>query len=185
MSEKNPWTTLSSREVYSNPWLTLREDQVLRPNGSPGIYSVVSTRVAAGIVVLTPERDIVLVGQYRYPTEQYSWEIIAGGTDEGEEPLAAAKRELAEEAGLIAHKWHHVGVDLQMSNCITAEMGQIYIAEQLEDTELAPDETEELQLKRIPFNEAITQVESGEITDSFSVMGILLTKQWLEKQSNA
>ena len=182
MSEKNPWTTLSSREVYSNPWLTLREDQVLRPNGSPGIYSVVSTRVAAGVVVLTPERDIVLVGQYRYPTETYSWEMIAGGTDDDEEPLEAAKRELAEEAGLTAKTWHHVGVDLQLSNCITSEFGQVYIAQDLEDTDLAPDDTEELQLKRIPFDEALAQVESGEIFDGFSVIGILLAERWLAKQ---
>ena len=182
MSEKNPWTTLSSREVYSNEWLRLREDEVLRPNGSPGIYSVVETRVAAGVVVLTPAREIVLVGQYRYPTEVYSWEIIAGGTDEGEAPLEAAKRELGEEAGLIAHTWHHVGVDLQMSNCITAEIGQIYIAQDLEETDLAPDETEELRLKRIPFAEAVAQVERGEITDAFSVMGILLTQRWLGGQ---
>ena len=185
MSENNPWTTLNSREVYRNPWLSLREDEVLRPNGSPGIYSVVETRIAAGVVVLTLEWDIVLVGQYRYPTDQYSWEIIAGGTDDGEEPLAAAKRELAEEAGLIAKEWHHVGVDLQMSNCITAEMGQIYIAQDLEETDLAPDETEELQLKRIPFAKAVAQVESGELTDGFSVMGILMTQRWFEAQGDA
>lgn len=182
MSEENPWKTLQSEELYRNPWLSLREDQVLRPNGTPGIYSVVDTRIAAGVVVLTPENDIVLVGQYRYPTDQYSWEIVAGGTDVDELPIEAAQRELAEEAGLLAHRWHHIGVDLQLSNCITSEIGQVYIAQDLGDTVAAPDDTEALQLKTIPFSEALAQVESGEITDGFSVIGILLAQRWLTKQ---
>ena len=182
MSEENPWKTLETREVYSNHWMRLREDQVIRPNGSPGIYSVVDTRIAAGVVVLTPAREIVLVGQYRYPTDVYTWEIIAGGTDDDESPLEAAKRELAEEAGLTAQRWHHVGKDLQLSNCITSEIGHVYIAEDLQATTATPDDTEELQLKTIPFEQALAQVESGEIVDGFSVIGILLAQRWLEKQ---
>ena len=109
MRTENPWKTLESRLVYSNPWISVREDQVIRPDGQNGIYSVVETRIATGVVALTPERDVYLVGQYRYPTEMYSWEIIQGGADEDEEPLAACKRELQEEAGLIAKDWTPLG----------------------------------------------------------------------------
>ena len=182
MSEENPWKTIKSEEVYRNDWLSVREDQVIRPNGTPGIYGVVDTRIAAGVVVLTAEREIVLVGQYRYPTDCYSWEIIAGGTDDGESPLEAGKRELAEEAGLIAHRWDQVGVDLQLSNCITSEIGQIFIAQELEDTTAVPDDTEELKVKTIPFEEALEQVESGVITDGLSIIGILMAERWLAKE---
>ncbi|MCB0338105.1 MAG: hypothetical protein KDD53_00810, partial [Bdellovibrionales bacterium] len=69
---RNPWKKLSDKIVYSNDWISVREDQVIRPDGKPGIYGVVSSRVATGVVALTDQNDIHLIGQYRYPTEQYS-----------------------------------------------------------------------------------------------------------------
>jgi len=102
---QNPWQTKSSRLVYENAWIRVREDQVTCPDGQPGIYGVVETRIATGVIALTPQHEIYLVGQFRYPTGEYSWEIIEGGTEDGEEPLAAAKRELQEEAGLVARTW--------------------------------------------------------------------------------
>ena len=105
MSTENPWKRIESRTVYTNPWLTLREDRVIRPDGKSGIYTVVETRIATGVVALTPDEEIYLIGQYRYPTEEYSWEIVEGGSDPGEDPLDTAKRELREEAGLVAAQW--------------------------------------------------------------------------------
>ena len=98
----NPWKRLSTREVFRNAWLTLREDGVIRPDGEEAKYTVVDTRVATATIALTPDNHVYLIGQYRYPTDMYSWELVEGGADEGEDPLEAAQRELEEEAGLIA-----------------------------------------------------------------------------------
>ncbi|MFP6582983.1 MAG: NUDIX hydrolase [Candidatus Hydrogenedentota bacterium] len=177
----NPWKTVKSRIVYKNPWISVREDEVIQPNGTPGIYGVLDTRIANGVVALTPEREVYLVGQYRYPNDVYSWEIIEGGTDEGEEPLECAKRELKEEAGLIAQTWHLLGHEIHMSNCVTSEVGYLFIAEDLMETESDPDDTEILQIRKVPFTDAIAMVESGEIVDAFTIIGLLLAERWLAK----
>jgi 8-oxo-dGTP pyrophosphatase MutT (NUDIX family) len=176
----NPWVTLDSREIYRNPWITVREDQVLRPDGRPGIYGVVETRVATGVVALTPGHEIYLVGQYRYPMDQYSWEIIEGGTDTNDEPpIEAAKRELQEEAGLTADHWEPLGQELHLSNCHSSERGHLFLASGLTQVPASPEGTEELQLKKVPLAEAVAMVERGEINDAMSIMAILLAERRL------
>ena len=173
MTEKNPWTILNSREIYSNPWITVREDQVLTPNGNPGIYGVVKTRVATGVVALTPDNEIYLVGQFRYPTEVYSWEIIEGGAEEDEDPLDAIRRELREEAGLAAKEWSQLGGEIHLSNCHSSERGFLYIARDLQEVPQEPDDTEMLAVKKVPLSEAVRLVTSGEIVDALSIIAIL------------
>ncbi len=179
MGTRNPWKTISSRKVYSNPWMSVREDQVIRPDGQNGIYGVIDTRTATGVVALTPEHEVYLVGQYRYPTDVYSWEIVQGGVEEDEDPLTACKRELQEEAGLIAETWTPIGGEIHLSNCISSEKGYIFVAEGLSETEASPDGTEVLQLKKIPLSEAVRMAVSGEIVDAVSIIGILLAEKWL------
>ena len=179
MGTQNPWKTISSRKVYSNPWMSVREDQVIRPDGQNGIYGVIDTRTATGVVALTREHEVYLVGQYRYPTDVYSWEIVQGGADENEDPLTACKRELQEEAGLIAETWTPIGGEIHLSNCISSEKGYLFVAEGLSETEASPDGTEVLQLKKMPLSEAVRMAVSGEIVDAVSVIGILLAEKWL------
>ena len=181
----NPWTTLSTREIYANEWLRLREDQVVRPDGAQGIYGVIETRKATGVVALTPEREVYLVGQYRYPTQCYSWEIPEGGADEGEEALDAAKRELAEETGVIAKQWTPLSENIQVSNCISSELGYLYLAEDLEEVGAHPEGTEMLEVKRVPFEKAVSMVESGEIQDGMSIMAILLAERHLSRRGRS
>lgn len=174
MSEANPWKTVSSRVVYSNDWLRVREDEVIRPDGQPGIYGVVTPRsVATGVVALNDDDAITLVGQFRYTLDAYSWELPEGGSAPEETPLAAAQRELLEETGLRAGRWEQLGGPVHLSNCLTDEVGYIYLARELTQTEASPEGTEELQVARVPFAEALRRVEAGEITDSMSVIGIL------------
>ena len=109
----------------------MREDRVLRPNGTPGIYGVVEMKVATGVVAITAEQDVVLVGQWRYTFGQYSWEIIEGAAEPGEPPEHAAARELREEAGLRAKRWRRLGEPLALSNSVTNEVAYIYLAEGL------------------------------------------------------
>lgn len=171
--EVNPWRTISTRVVYQNPWITVREDQVITPGGSPGIYGVIETRVATAVAALTPRNEIYLVGQHRYPTSCYSWELIEGGSEEGEDPLAAAQRELAEEAGLIATEWQELGGEVHLSNCISAEVGRLFVARGLSEVTARPDDTERLTVRCVPLAEAVAMVDSGEIKDAISIIGIL------------
>lgn len=172
-SHLNPWTTLSSKEIYKNPWITVREDAVIRPDGNKGIYGVVSTRIATGIVALTPDKQIYLVGQYRYPTQRYSWEIIEGGSDHGETALAAAQRELQEEAGLIAGAWEPIGNVVHLSNCFSSEEAFFFLATDLTETGDEPDGTEVLEVVKVPLTQAMNMVLSGEITDAMSIIALL------------
>ena len=171
--ERNPWTTVDSKQVYSNPWITVREDQVIRPDGKPGIYGVVETRIATGVIALTPTLEVYLVGQYRYPTEMYSWEIIEGGADPGEEPMDAAKRELKEEAGVLGKRWEQLGEEVHLSNCFSSERAIFYLAQELQETEREPEGTEVLQIRTLPLAECIAMVDRGEIKDAMSVIALL------------
>lgn len=169
----DPWTTRGSRVVYANPWITVREDDVVRPDGEDGIYGVITTRVATGVVAVTDDDRVVLVGQWRYPLERYSWEVVEGGTDDGETPEQAAARELQEEAGLVAEHWEPLGGPVHLSNCFSAEEGRLFVARGLREVEATPDGTEELVRRLVPVDDAIALVDDGTITDAMSVVALL------------
>lgn len=170
---RNPWKTRDTRVVYTNPWITVREDSVVQPSGKDGIYGVVQTRIATGVIALTAEHEVVLVGQYRYPTNHYSWEIIEGGAERDEAPIEAAKRELAEEAGVVAEQWEPIGSDIHLSNCHSDEIAYLFLATGLSEVPQKPDETEELRVARVPLLSAIEMIDSGEIKDALSIIGLL------------
>lgn len=172
MSEKNPWKTVSTKVVYENPWISVREDQVICPDGSPGIYGVVDCRIATGVVALTNDSHIYLVGQYRYPLDRYSWEIIEGGAETGETALEAAQRELVEEAGIIAKNWTPLGPEIHLSNCHSSESGNLFLARELSFTQSKPDHTEVLQIKKVSLKEAFSMLSSGEISDSLTIIAL-------------
>lgn len=171
--ETNPWTTLESKIVYKNPWITVKEDQVLRPDGKPGIYSVVETRIATAAIALTTESEVYLVGQYRYATSHYSWEVIEGGTDPGEDPIEAAKRELAEEAGIVGQNWKQLGGEIHLTNCHSSEVGYVFLATELSEVPRTPDGTEVLQVRKIPLEDCLALVHDGTIKDTLSIVSLL------------
>lgn len=175
----NPWKTLSEKEVYNNPWIRVTHREVLNPMGGPGIYGVVHFKnTAIGIVPLDAERHTWLVGQYRYTLNRYSWEIPEGGGLVGSSPLEAARRELLEETGISAKRWTPL-LEFHTSNSVTDEYGVAYIAQELEFGEAQPEDTEQLQVRRLPFSEAVDMVLRGDITDSLSMVAILKTNEWL------
>lgn len=177
--EQNPWKTLGSKVIYKNPWITVREDKVITPGGHDGIYGVVETRIATGVVAITPAEEVYMVGQYRYPVQEYSWEIIEGGSNEGEDPMDAAKRELKEEAGLIAKEFIPLGPEVHLSNCFSAERAMFYMARGLTEVESSPDDTEILQVKKVPFKDCLTWVRSGEIKDAMTIIAVLRAAHFL------
>ena len=172
---KNPWTTLSGEEKYNNKWINVTEYQVLNPAGGKGIYGKVSFKnKAIGVIALDSNQDTYLVGQYRYPLSEYSWEIPEGGGPLDEPPLEAAKRELKEETGLTARRWTTL-LRTHLSNSVSDEEGFVFLAEDLEQGERELEETEsDLKTCKISLSEAVEKVMKGEITDSMSMMGLLM-----------
>lgn len=177
--EANNWHTIGSEIAYENPWIRVEHRDVVTPAGSPGIYGVVKFKnKAIGIVPVDEEGFVYLVGQYRYPLSEYSWEIPEGGGPLGEDPLATAQRELKEETGLVAERWQRIG-RIHTSNSVTDEEGFIFLAQGLQQGVADPEETEELRVRRIPLQEAVAMVMRSEITDSISMCGILMVARML------
>ncbi|PWU00363.1 MAG: DNA mismatch repair protein MutT [Bacteroidetes bacterium] len=173
---ENPWTILGSKKVYDNNWIEVTEFSVINPSGHPGVYGKVHYKnQAIGVVPLDDEFNIFLVGQYRFPLDQYSWEIPEGGKPDNEDPLECAKRELLEETGLKAKQWK-VLIEMDLSNSVSDESAIIFLARDLAQHEAAPEETEELKVKKINFEHAYEMVQRGEIRDAMSVAAILQIK---------
>ncbi len=176
MEEHNPWTTIDSHKIYENQWIGLTEHNVINPSGGKGIYGEVHFKnYAIGIMVLDEDHNTWLVGQYRFPLKAYSWEIPEGGGPLESDPLDSAKRELLEETGLTANEWTEMQ-RIHLSNSVSNELGIIYMARELSQGESSPEETEQLTIRKLPFDEAYQMVMNGEITDSLSVAAILKTK---------
>ncbi len=175
----NPWQTLSLDKIYDNPWISVSHRQVINPSGNPGIYGVVHFKnLAIGIVPLDDKGNTWLVGQYRYTLDQYSWEIPEGGCPLGTDPLESAKRELQEETGMTAMEWTKI-LDFHTSNSVTDETGMVFLAQNLSFGEAAPEETEQLEVRKLPIRDAIRMVENGEITDALSIMALLRVQAFL------
>lgn len=179
--QENPWKTLTTDIIYDNPWIKLTRHNVINPSNKPSVYSVVHFKnIAIGIIPLDQNNNTWIVGQFRYPLERYSWEIIEGGGQKNVDPIDSAKRELHEETGIEAENFTKV-LDMHLSNSVTDEYGIVYVARGLSFHESEPEETEKLDVKKIPFEELYQMVMNGEITDSLSVAGVLKTKILLEK----
>lgn len=169
----NPWKTLSTRPLYENPWISVREDQVINPGGGQGIYGVVHFKnKAIGIIPVDEEGYTWLVGQYRYALEEYCWEIPMGGGPLHIDVLESARRELKEETGFTAAKWTMIA-RIHTSNSVTDEEGFVFLAEGLTPGETAPEETEDLAVRKVHLREAVEMVMDNRITDAISVGGIL------------
>ncbi len=172
----NKWKKLDSQTVYENPWIEVQHHEVINPSGGKGIYGQVNFKnLAIGIVPLDKEGNTYLVGQHRFPIDEYSWEIPEGGCPHDEDILDCAKRELLEETGLRAEKWTQIS-KIHTSNSVCNETGFIFLAEELTQGEAEPEETEDLVVRKVSLEEAFQMVMRDEITDSLSIAGILKTR---------
>ncbi len=167
-----PWRRLSRRVAYENPWIGVWHDDVLRPDGSPGIYGVVHFRtIAAGVVAIDAEDRVLLVGQHRYTLDTYSWEIPEGGVPDGEPAVDGARRELLEETGVVAATWRELG-RAHLSNSVTDEAAVFYLATDLRQEAPDPEATEELAVRWVPFDEALEMTLDRRITDALAILAI-------------
>ena len=176
----NPWKTLSSKTVYENPWIAVVENQVITPAGKPGIYGVVRPKIAAGVFAIDNKGFVTIVGQYRYPTDEYSWEIIKGGVEKNEPPIKGAERELAEEAGIKAGSIIQLGNEIHLSNCFTDEVAFCFLATNLSEIESSPEETEVLEIKKIHIDELVDMYKNGLIKCALSIITITRALEYLK-----
>ncbi len=183
-----PWTRLRSRYPYENPWIRVREDDVLRPDQSPGIYGLVQFKnLAMGIVAVDSDNRAVMVGQYRYPLKEFVWEIPEGGCplEKAGDMQREAARELEEETGYTASRWDYLG-GLFLSNSVSDEVGHLYLARDLKRGIPRPEPTEELEVKLLPLEEAFEQAMNGALQESLTVVGLARAHYFLlrEKRGN-
>ena len=181
---KNPWQTLSTRQIYENAWFRVREDQVIRPDGNPGIYGVIEFADSVGVVALNANGEIALVGQWRYTRNRNTWELPIGSSKQSDGGmLGAAQRELREETGLAAERWDRIGV----LDCIvgaTTERATLFLARDLKQGDAQPDPEEAIVVRWVPLAEAVAMVMRDEITECISVAAILRAEK-LASQSVA
>jgi 8-oxo-dGTP pyrophosphatase MutT (NUDIX family) len=181
---RNPWKVLSSKTVFENPWMQVDTYNTIHPGGKPAHYGVVRPRnLAIGIIPLDHQMHTWLVGQWRFPLGKYSWEIPEGGGAKNVDPLLSAQRELREETGLVAGQWDLI-LEMDISNSITDETGRVYVARNLTQMPPAPDEDEQLEVRRMPFEEVFQRTMQGEITDALAVAGILKLKHLINSGAN-
>lgn len=169
----NPWQTVQQKDVYENPWIRIEHHDVITPMGKPGIYGKVCFKnKAVGIIPVDEQGYTWLVGQYRYTVDRWMWEIPMGGAPPGEEPLQAAHRELREETGIHAGTMQAI-LYLHTSKSVTDEEGHVFLATGLSAGETDFEDTEEIEIIKLPLREAIAMAQDGRITDIISIAGLL------------
>jgi ADP-ribose pyrophosphatase len=167
-----PWKTASSRPVYANPWIRVREDVAELPDGRTTIYGVVECAGAVGILPFIDPDTVLLVGQYRYVVGDFYWEMPTGAAHAGEALETTAQRELAEEAGYEAGRLVALG-SFHTSKSILHEVAHLFFAEDLRPASRPPDPTEFIERRAFSFVEALAMVERGEIKDSMTIVAVL------------
>ena len=168
-----PWKTLTTREIYQNRWMRLREDLAEMPNGKTTIYGVVECAECVGVLPFVDQDHLVLVRQYRYVYgEDFRWEMPTGGVKPGETFEEAARRELREESGYDAAELRPVSTYFT-SKSIMREIGHLYLGRGLVQVQALPDETEFFESAVMPFDEALALVQANEIRDSMTVIAVL------------
>ena len=181
MNKKGPFQQLESKLIYSNNWISLREDTVLRPDGKEGVFGIVQMKAGSSVVAITDDNEIYLTKEYKYGIERESVELMSGGIENDETPLIAAQRELREEMGLIAKEWIDLGF-VDPFTTVVQSPNHLFLAKDIHEVEWTPDKSEPLNIIKVPLSEAIHMVMESKITHSASCVLILKAARYLKYQ---
>ena len=180
-NEENPWKTIDSVKVYESAWIEVNKHNVINPADNPAIYSTIHFKnKAIGVIPLDENYNTWIVGQFRYPTNSYSWEIPEGGGNLNVPSADSAARELLEETGLKAEKYTEI-MRMHLSNSASDEEAIVFVAQNLSYHTAEPEETEVLQIKKLPFNELYKMVHEGQITDAITIAAVYKVKVMIEE----
>lgn len=177
--KNGPFVIKSSVEKYKNPWITVTEDQVIRPDGKPGIFGVV--RMKAGVSVLPMDEDgyVYMTEEFHYAVGNKCIEAVSGGIDSNEDPMEAAKRELKEELGIEAQEWIDLG-EVNPFTTVVESPVEIFLARKLKFGKDDQEATENIKLVKIKFEEVVKMVMEGDITHGSSCVLILKSKEYIK-----
>lgn len=170
--KKGPWTVETSKRVFKNPWIEVREDKVIRPDGRPGSFATVAMKPGVSVLALDEEGSVYLTSEFRYAVERESVEVVSGAIEGDESPPAAAKRELREELGIEAAEWTDLGL-VDPFTSVVLSPAHLFLARGLTFAETAPEGTEIIRAHRVRLSEAVRMVMGGEITHGPSCVLIL------------
>ncbi len=162
---------ISSRQIYSGKIVDLRVDQIVLPHGGTAFREVVQHPGAIVVAALDAEEHVYLVRQYRHPIGRYLLELPAGGLEPGEEPLAAAQRELREEVGLVADRWDHLGSFYSTPGYVS-EVLHAFLARDLREVGPDPDDDEDIVVVRYPLRRLLQHPQ--DVPDAKTLATLLL-----------
>ena len=169
LPEPPKWQSHGESLLVDTPWMRVTRHPATAPTGAAADYQVVRPKnVGTGVLPLHEDGTVTLVGQHRFALMRYSWEMPEGGAPEGEDPFAAVKRELAEEAGLRAEHWR-AALDVDLSNSITDERAMTWVAWGLSAVPVDPDPTEVIVVACVPFRDLLAEIERGAVRDGLTV----------------
>lgn len=172
MTDRGPWKTLSSREVYRDPWIALQVDDVLRPDGKPGIHSIIHIKPGITVVAMDAERHLYLAEEFHYGIGRWMIQGVSGGCEDGEDPLATAQRELREELGIVASKWTDLGGIEPITSSVAAP-AQLFFAEELTFVEAAYEGSELIRRVKVSWDEAMRMAQDGRIAHGVTLALLL------------
>ncbi len=176
-----PWTIEETAVKYKNPWIEVREDQVIRPDGKPGIFGVVTMKGGVSVLALDDEGYVYLTQEFHYAVEEEIIEVASGAIDGDEKPLETAKRELEEELGIKAEEWTSLGMINPFTTVIKSP-SYLFLARKLSFTESKQDPGEIIKLVKVKFEDAVKMVLDGRITHGPSCVVILKAKEFLKRK---
>lgn len=177
----DPFKILESRDVYKNPWIHLREDRIIRENGSTGTYGVVTMRPGSSVLAVTTSGEALLVRQYRYAINQATLEVVSGALETGETPLAAAQRELREEVGYISDHWIDAG-RLDPFTSLVNSPNFMFVAINAQKADCLPAEDDELVTPvSMPLAVAVQMAIDGGITHGASCALLLKADRIIDR----
>jgi ADP-ribose pyrophosphatase len=172
MKQHGPWQIVESHEVYRDPWIVVRKDDLIRPDGRPGTHSVVALKPGVTVLAIDEEANVYLTEEFHYGVGRITIEAVSGGIEIDELPLDTAKRELQEELGIEAEEWIDVGVVDPFTASVVSPT-QLYLARKLRFGDQAPEGTEQIRCVKMTLAEAVEQVLNSAITHGPSCVAIL------------